>query len=284
MNNITKFVKQQEKIKSDSPEKFAFEAYGVKIGIESEIVLENELEEILNLTLPLGFTIVGWDKIEHKFSIDYSENKFGLYKNDQFLESREILEHLLAYLKTEIRYVVSEFAVNKVFVHAGVVEWKGKAIVFPAKSHDGKSTLTTALLEKGATYYSDDLAVFDEEGFVSPFPKMISLRTKENRFEQEDYSPEQFADKIGEKSIPVGLILITEFAPGAKWQPEILSAGQGIMEILPHTVPIRFNPQFTLKVLNMIANRAIIVRSKRGEAKDIAEILLQYFEKNVECI
>ena len=263
-------------------EKFAFKAYGVKIGVESEIEIKDKLKVLLDLALPLGFEKESWQEIEHKFSVAFRNNKYGLYKNDVFLEEREILDDLLAYMKTELRYTVSEFAVKKVFVHAGVVEWLGKAIVFPAKSLGGKSTLTTALLQKGATYYSDDMAVFDEEGLVSPFPKMISLRTEENRLVQKDFSPEEYAEKIGEKSIPPGLILFTEYEPEALWNPENLTAGQGIMEMLPHTVPIRFNPQFTLKVLNKVFNRAIIVKSKRGEAKDFAEILLRYFEENLK--
>lgn len=263
-------------------EKFAFEAYGVRIGVESREKIERHLKKILRLILPLGYRKINWEEIGHKFSIISRRERFDLYKNDAFIEERDNLEHLLAFLKNEIRYTVSEFAINKVFVHAGVVGWKGKAIVFPAKSFQGKSTLTAEFLRMGATYYSDDMAVFDEEGLVSPFPKTISLRTKDNYLEQEEFSPEKFTDKIGDKSIPAGLFLITEFESNAVWQPELLSTAQGIMEILPHTVPIRFNPQFTLNVLNKAASRAIIVRSQRGEAKLFARLVLQFFNENVE--
>jgi hypothetical protein len=51
------------------------------------------------------------------------------------------------------------------------------------------------------------------------------------------------------------------------------------MEMLSHTIPIRYNPKFSLKVLNKTANRAIIVKTKRGDARDFAKKLLNFFEE-----
>ena len=77
------------------------------------------------------------------------------------------------------------------------------------------------------------------------------------------------------------MVLITEFEAGAQWKPEIISAGEGIMEILPHTIPIRYKPEFSLQVLNKLVNRAIIAKSKRGEAKELVEKLLKFYETKV---
>ena len=78
------------------------------------------------------------------------------------------------------------------------------------------------------------------------------------------------------------MILITQFAPDAEWQPKVLSAGQGILEILEHVVPIRYNPKFSIKVLNQVANRAIIAKTLRGDVSKSVDLILDFFES--ECI
>jgi hypothetical protein len=81
------------------------------------------------------------------------------------------------------------------------------------------------------------------------------------------------------------MILLTEFdanSTAKKWNPKLLSAGQGILEIIPHTISIRYDTKFALKVLNKVASRAIIAKSKRGEAKEFVNLLINFFENNVE--
>ena len=123
------------------------------------------------------------------------------------------------------------------------------------------------MIKNGAEYYSDEYAVLDADGFLHPYPKMLSMRGIINEYDQVDMPPDDFGAKTGKKKIPVKLILITEFEIGTQWKPKILNSGEGIMEILQHTIPIRLNPEFVLKVLKKTASRAIIAKGKRGEAK-----------------
>jgi hypothetical protein len=53
------------------------------------------------------------------------------------------------------------------------------------------------------------------------------------------------------------------------------------MEIIKNTIPIRANPNFVLKVLNLIAREAIIVKSNRGDVSKFADLILDFFE--AEC-
>ncbi len=69
-------------------------------------------------------------------------------------------------LASSLKLYVAEHARGQVFIHAGVVEWKGKAIVIPGRSHAGKTTLVAELLRAGATYYSDEFAVLESDGRV----------------------------------------------------------------------------------------------------------------------
>jgi hypothetical protein len=179
----------------------------------------------------------------------------------------------------QVRLAVAEFAVGKVFLHAGVVAWNDRAIIIPGSSFHGKTTLVAELVKKGAIYYSDEYAVLDENGLVHPFPKMLSMRGIIDDFQQLDIPVEKFGGTAGNKAISVGMILITQFQANGRWLPKSLSPGQGMMEVIAHTFPIRNKPEFTLKVLNNVMNRAIITKTKRGDAARTAELLIGFFEK-----
>src|SRR5688572_14708659 len=52
-------------------------------------------------------------------------------------------------LDSAIHVAVAERATEWVFVHAGVVGWRGRAIVLPGASLSGKTSLVAALLRAG---------------------------------------------------------------------------------------------------------------------------------------
>ena len=260
---------------------FAIESFGVKLSIfcAREDIL-NEIRERVGKILPEGFyREIAPRSAVHTFSVRQSRAfEFVLFKGRRKIEYGSEKEIVLKYFDWQIRLTIDEYAADRVFLHAGVVAWKEKAIIIPAKSFGGKTTLVKALTKLGAQYYSDEYAVLDSEGFVHPFPKMLSVRSVPGEYAQTDLAVESFGGVRGTKPLPVALVLITEFETGAEWQPQILSEGAGIMEMLSHTIPIRYNPKFSLKVLNNTVNRAIIVKTKRGEANDFALKLLSFFE------
>jgi len=259
--------------------KICIESYGVKIKIETDINLDFEdIKFRLTKKLPNAFRLIPHDSFEHSFYIRKKGSIFELHKEEEKVAESETLDTLLEQLESYIRITVAEFAVGKVFIHAGVVAIDEKALILPAKSFHGKTTLVAELVRAGAVYYSDEYAVLDENGYVHPFPKMLSMRGIIDDYTQIDLPVEEFGGNAGTKPIPVALVLITEYKRNAKWQPQELSAGQGIMEILPHTLPIRNKPEFTLNVLNNVAERAIITKTKRAEAKVTARLLISFFE------
>ena len=85
-------------------------------------------------------------------------------------------EHALGAFQDDVDSHVAEHSADRVFVHAGVVEWRGRAIVLPGPSLAGETTLTAALLGAGATYFSDEFAVLDFEGRVHAYPRPLGLR------------------------------------------------------------------------------------------------------------
>lgn len=256
-------------------------AFGVNIGVFcNDRELSKKIRELLPVVIPQNLCFAENIEHEHIFTIKKIENpdEILVARNDEEETAFTNQDSLLEYLGSQIRITVAEFAKSKVFIHAGAVAWNGSGIIIPGKSYSGKTTLVSELIKLGAEYYSDEYAVLDEEGFLHPYPKMLSMRGILNDWDQVDTEPEKFGAAVGNKKIPVGMILITKYEKKGKWRPKILMSGEGILEILQHTLPIRNNPDFVLKVLKKTATRAIIAKSKRGAASEFAPFFLEHLQ------
>ena len=170
----------------------------------------------------------------------------------------------------EVRVVAN--AATRIFVHAGVVEWRGRAIVFPGRSRSGKTTLTTALLRAGAKYYSDEYAVLDAFGRVYPWARPLRIR-RPGRLPR-SYPVESFGARARQRSLPVGLIVLTRHSASGRWQPRPLSQGKALLALLRNTHVTRARPDLTISVLRRAVRGARALRSERGEAEQVAVSLL----------
>ena len=229
-----------------------------------EAIDETEAAQILE---------IAWEKDAARYEIK---------KNGEIVATTKKRARLYDLTESQIRLTIAEFAADKIFLHAGAVAWKGKALIFPASSFSGKTSLAAALIKRGALYYSDEYAVLNREGLVEPFAKTLSVRGVKDGFAQVERRAETFGGAAGSEPIPVGLVLLCKFDKREKkrraFAPEILSAGAGALEILAHAVAARRNPKFVLEILNKISTRAIIAKCKRGEAEDFAELLIEFLE------
>lgn len=259
---------------------YSFSSFGIKISLAASsksILLK--MKKIVE-SLPLNHTEFVFRSFEHRFRIDKIQNQLEFSKNEEMIDISSNENHILKYLENSLKLTVAEFAVSKVFIHAGAVSYKNHGIIFPAKSFQGKSTLTTELLKAGCLYYSDDYAVLDEDAVLHPFPKKISLRGTDGELNQICYPVEHFDGKAATSPVKVKVVLFTQYEKNYKWEPVVISEGMGMLEIIPHTIPIRFNTKFSLKVLHKLLHRAIITKSKRGDAKSFVSTLLNFIDTN----
>jgi hypothetical protein len=190
------------------------------------------------------------------------------------------LGHAFAVLESEIRQSLAARALRRTFVHAGVVGWKGRAIVVPGRSRSGKTTLVAELVKAGATYLSDEFAVLDARGRVHPFAKPLSIRGAGgcDRHARRQ-SAEELGGRSGTRPLPVALVVLTEHRPGAEWRPERLTAGRAVIEMLAHTVPARLRPEASLQALERAVGQARVLKGVRGAAAELAPRLLQLAEE-----
>src|SRR5438445_462151 len=162
-----------------------FSSYGLRIGIR---VNEPEVLARLPDHLPPGWKPATSPIVDRLYSLraattgrsTATRNFNLLYAGPARLARTKELEELFEPLESDLQMFVAEWARRRVFVHAGVVGWRGQAIVIPGMTFSGKSTLVAALVRAGATYYSDEYAVFDAQGRVHPYPRRLAIR--------EDYS------------------------------------------------------------------------------------------------
>jgi len=177
------------------------------------------------------------------------------------------------FVESWAQLTVATLAKELVFVHAGVVGWRGRALAIPGRSLTGKSTFVLALVEAGAEYYSDEYAIFDSEGRVHPYWRLPKLK---------DASGHESVSRLlgGVLSgpppdpIPLGWVLVSRYEAGSSWQPRRLSCGETLLGLLDNTVPLRIRPEHSVKVLAKAMANAQGFEGPRGEAANWAREVL----------
>ena len=263
---------------------FSLKSYGVRIGIRSN---DPRGLDLVWQHLPHHCEVVDAPVVDRLYSIIVggqgpraNVRRFNLLYADHVRLARSVdIEEVLERLESDLRLFVAEVARHRVFVHAGVVGWKGKAIVIPGRSYSGKSTMVSELVKAGAVYYSDEYAVFDSRGRVYPFPKALEMRDS-GEWKQTKFEVEHFGGTTATKPIPVGLVMVTQYKAGAQWKPRHLSAGQAVLALLANTVSARRQPEKALGTLQKAVTEAETLKGVRGEAGKIVPSILARIEKN----
>ena len=267
---------------------FAFEAYGLRIGIQLN---DPDLLSLVSARFPPGWAPVEPIDLDRSYRIEpvdreqagFPQRSVRLMADDVFAAWAPSVELLGEALESQLQIYVAEFAHPHLFVHAGVVAWHGSVIVIPGKSFSGKSTLVAALVDAGATYYSDEYAVLDSTGRVSPYPRLVSLRDGPHgpagRLDFSNRGPQR---DLTTRPIPIDLVLLTRYEPGASWRCDLLEGGSAIMAMCEHTVAIQNRPAETLSILSKVAESAHVYKGVRGEMGTAVNLIQQFIHKHIE--
>lgn len=253
-----------------------FSSYDLRIGVEVPTGIPHP---VVKETFPPGWTPIPAHNLNRRYRLEKA-GKFGsryaLSINDGTrLRSAATLSGILDVLEGDIQIYVAEFATPHIFVHAGVVSWRGRAIVLPGSSLAGKSTLVTSLVAAGATYYSDEYAVLTPEGRVLPYQRRVSLRSgPHGPAGRRDLGHPAPAASESQHAMDVGLIALLRFQPETGWQTGPLTGAAAIMAICEHTVPIQRRPEDTLAILGKVVDSAHVIRGTRGDVDEAVERLL----------
>jgi len=261
---------------------FAFRSYGVRVGVR---VNDADVLERLRSHLPPGWKPAKSPVVQHIYSVFVGRRSgpnirgYNLaYRNIGRLVRTLDLEQLFDAFEADLHLNVAESAQRRVFVHAGVVGWKGKAILLPGRSLSGKTTLVTELLKAGAAFYSDEYAVLDLQGRVHPYPRPLAIR-ESGSVKQTRRTAEALGATVGARPLPVGLVVVSNYKDGARWRPRAVSAGLGALALLNNTVSIRREPNKALSALTQAVSSAPILTGLRGEATETVDLILSRFDR-----
>lgn len=180
-------------------------------------------------------------------------------------------EEVVGKLANELHFEIASTSTDFVFVHAGVVSWSGRAIVLPGRSMSGKTTLVRALLEQGATYFSDEYAVLDPNGLVHPYARPLRVRSADGPTETRAVG--DFTNLIGAEPVPLGLVAVLKFDPDTRLDLVPISPGAAALALLDNTVRVRDAPASSIRAATE-AGQALGLGGTRGEASEAAVALL----------
>jgi hypothetical protein len=252
-------------------------SYGLRIGIESDDT--GVLAEVRR-RLPLEWGSETSPVVDRMYGlfrhrIEYGRDRSAavLRVNGEMLEEAADSGQLCETLVGDLQLYVAEMARQRAFIHAGVVGWRGSAIVLPGRSFCGKTRLVIALMRAGAEYYSDEYAVLDKNACVHPFPRLLSIRRDDGALLRRD-TAEGLGGRRGTGPLPVGLVVVSAYEPGARWQPRRLSPGEAVLALLAHSVSVRRQPEAVLDTLARVVAGAPVLAGDRGEADELVAPLL----------
>jgi hypothetical protein len=256
-----------------------FIAYGLRFGLCS-----NDPAALAQAGphLPLGWQLAPAGEVDILYSLRLAlpstrkdtRNYHLLYCGSALLARTLELDRLWLAFTNHAQLFTAFRAQDCLFVHAGVVGWQRRAILIPGRSMTGKTTLVEALIRVGATYYSDEFAVLDQQGLVHPYPVPLSIREQIGR-PGAKRPVEALGGQAGDRPLPVGLVVVTRYQRRARWRPQPISPAQAMLVLMDNTVAARRDPSHSMPILRRVAMGAQTIRSKRGEAKRIVPALLR---------
>ena len=256
----------------------AVASQGVKVGIRANRA--DALERIAE-QLPDGWKPARSPVVDMMYSISAHDNAPNsriqhfnlLFAGAQKLARTLDFNELVDAFNRDLPISVAATSTRRLFVRAGVVGWKGRAIIIPGDSGTGKTRLIQALVEAGASYYSDEFAVLDRNGRVHPYA--IAVEIKRGDAAGPTRIPvTRMGWAVGKRPLPVGLILLSQYKQRAAFRPASATSGEAVLALLANCFSPLREPDALLSLFAEVAAGATILKGSRGEAAEAVEAIL----------
>ena len=253
-----------------------FESFGV--GVRLQTGTADELERA-TAVLPPGSLPSDRREVDFAFALrESSPGAYDLIRDGDIVVDDLSLDVAIWWLGRDLSDLIAFRAAEHVFVHAGAVAHQGKALLLPAQTHAGKTTLVAALVRAGAVYLSDEFAPIDAAGLVHPYARPLSIR--DERAAQVDHDVASLGGVAGVEPVAVGVVAVTSYREGAAWEPTRISRGDGVLALMANAIPAQIRPEATLRALSRCVDGALILEGDRGEADAVAPLLLAALDRD----
>jgi len=196
------------------------------------------------------------------------------------------LETILSVVKDEIRLRFMRSRPDLLWLHAGAVERDGGAVVLPAASGQGKSTLTTHLCGLGWRLLSDDIApVRMDTDEVLPFPQSPVRRVHPGRevtadelgaLEREVVAVSQ--DYIAAQGVTLRSLVFIAYRPGEEMCMTKLPQGTAALEILRNLTNFVDHSGAAVRRAADLARRIPVFALRYEVGSSAASVIDRHFE------
>jgi hypothetical protein len=222
-------------------------------------------------------------------------SRYRLYYNGEWIHGSGVPSHVLDRMFWHINERALEDNDDHLLIHAGaVVDQSGRAILLPADSGSGKTTVVTGLLKRGFRYLSDEAAAVDPATFlIHPFAKPLSikpgtqtlfpdLRPDDDYVELADgywhVDPRSIA--TGELATPsrLSLIVCPHYIPAAKTELRSLRPAEACLRLGRQVINVKLWKGRALPILARLAREADcyeLISSHPEEAADAVVALAE---------
>jgi hypothetical protein len=195
---------------------------------------------------------------------DGAEHAFRVRDGDGSVTRLKNADSLLFHLDKSLTLALQRRRPDLFFLHAAAVALRDRVAVLAAPPGTGKSTLAMALLDRGFTYLSDELAPIDITSLlVCPYPHAVCLKSHPVRVPQGalavgrrfHVSPGLLAAAIADEPLPVAAFVFLRRGPGSEALSRRLRAAAGATHLLANTLNALAHKRDGLAVAADLAQR-----------------------------
>ncbi|MEO7572228.1 MAG: hypothetical protein ABIX10_07310, partial [Acidimicrobiales bacterium] len=145
-------------------------------------------------------------------------------------------------------------------VHSAGIVVDGRVLMLPGPSGVGKSSLCVAAVDAGLPVITDEyVLVYAAAGVVVGWRRPVRVRRPDGGVDRLDLV--QPSDPL-----PVGLVAVTTYVPGATIAVEPVRSSEAVMRLLANTVCAQSRPDAAMDAALSVARSSRAVVGTRGEA------------------
>lgn len=210
-------------------------------------------------------------ELAYSLSWEPNQSLWRLRRDGRILFDSIEAEAVCATLLTELHHEIATRS-PYLFVHAGVVVWKSRAILLPGRSFAGKTTLVTSLVDLGAKYFSDEFAVIETTtGRVFSFPRPPGIRDARQRKSRRPLA----GSRSGVDSAEVGSVWFLAFQESGAWDVKPVSVGWAALGLFQNTIAAERFGDEALSCYAKMLETGRLWRGTRGSASPAAARILE---------
>ena len=254
-------------------------AHGARVRLSAE---EGQLDQVLGRLAPSVVTVPCRDghdggpiDVDGSVDVDRPEGTWVVRSSELGETAARGEDDAIRITASQAQLGLAAHAREAVYIHAGAVAWKGRGIVVPGRSLAGKTTLVSALVRAGASYYSDEYAVLRPDGTLEPFTKPLAVRRDDTTVAV----PPRELGRIGTDPVPVALVAALRYAPGSSPEVTTASGSAAVLALVDNAVAARVRPEAVLAAAVAVGRTARFVTGERGDADTVVQDLLRLAEQ-----